>query len=142
MEPTNELTTSRVRSLLRGTAGPLELGAVVTFAVAVWVLSLGWDWSIGPTAPSVTRTYPQSSADWVVLGAVAMVAVAWLALRGRAIVGTVAVCLPIAVLSGWRMAAAGVIGWPTGLASLVFALSGLCMLTAIVGAWLRHRGER
>jgi hypothetical protein len=127
----HETTTSRVRTLLRGEAGPLEVAVAVVFAAVVWLLALGWDWS----------TRPQSSLDWVALGLVAVLSVGWLALRGRAVLGTIAICVPIVVLSGWRMAASDVVGWPTGLASLVFALSAICMAAALIGAWWRHRGE-
>ncbi len=132
--------TSRVRSLLRSAAGPLEVVAVVAIAMLAWLLALGWSWSSATDGGASLPTHPQSSADWVPLGVVAVLGVGWLALRGRAVLGTVAVCLPIIVLSGWRMAASGVIGWPTGLSSLIFSLSAICMVTALIGTWLRRVG--
>lgn len=141
MERIDDMTTSRVRSPLRGAAGPLEVVGVVTVSIVVWLLALGWDWSLVPGNRPGVRTNPQSSLDWAMFGLAAILAVGWLALRGRAVLGTVVVCAPIIVLSGWRMAASGVIGWPTGLASLIFSLSATCMITALLGAWLRHRNE-
>lgn len=140
MERIDEMTTSRIRSLLGGVAGPLEVVGVAATSIVVWLSALGWDWSLVRTSPW-TVTNPQSGLDWAVLGVAALLGVGWLALRGRAVLGTVAVCVPIILLSGWRLAAAGLIGWPTDLASLVFSLSATCMLTALIGAWLRHRDE-
>ena len=122
-----------------GAAGPVEVGTVVAIVLAVWRLMLGWDWKLVPGGRSGRDAAPQSGLDWLVLGLVAMACVGWLAIRGRAVVGYVAVCVPLMIVSGWRLAAASVIGWPTELASLIFALSLTCMTTATIGAWLRHR---
>jgi hypothetical protein len=122
-----------------GVAGRIEVGAVVAVVLAVWRLALGWDWTLVPGGRSGRGAAPQSGLDWLVLGLVAMVGVGWLAVRGRAVLGCVAVCVPVVVVSGWRLVAAGVIGWPTELASLIFALSLTCMTTATIGAWMRHR---
>lgn len=139
MGRTVERMPSRVRAVVQGDAGPLEIAAVVAVAILVWFLALGWDWSLVPGAGRGPSSAPQSGADWIVLGVVAMIGVCWLALRGRAVVGIVAVCVPIIFCSGWRLAAAGVVGWPTELAALIFALSAVCMATAGIGAWIRHR---
>jgi hypothetical protein len=125
--------------LRHGAAGPVEVGTVVAIVLVVWRLVLGWDWTLVPGGRSGREVTPQTGLDWLVLGMVAMACVGWLALRGRAVVGCVAVCVPVVIASGWRLAAAGVIGWPTELASLIFALSLTCMTTATIGAWLRHR---
>jgi hypothetical protein len=122
-----------------GAAGPVEVAAVVAIVLVVWRLVLGWDWALVPGGRSDRDVAPQSGLDWLVLGMAAMACVGWLALRGRAVLGCVAVCVPVVVVSGWRLAAAGVIGWPTELASLIFALSLTCMTTATIGAWVRHR---
>lgn len=132
-----EVTPVRTRTVLDRTAGLLEVACVVTFTIVVWRVVLGWDWS--SVLVSGVETTPQTGVDWTVLGIVAMLGVGWLAFRGRAVLGTVLVCVPVIVLSGWRMAVGGVIGWPTGLASLVFSLSATCMITAMIGAWVRYR---
>jgi hypothetical protein len=121
------VTISRVRAASGGVARPPEVTAVVVASLAIWRFALGWNWSAA-----------QSTFEWTLFGLAAMVGVGWLARRGRAVLGTVAVCVPVILLSGWRMAVAAVIGWPVGLASLVFALSAICMVAALVGAWLRR----
>ena len=123
----------------RGAAGPVEVGLVVLVVLGVWRLALGWDWTLVPGGRPGRDATPQSGLDWLVLGVAAMACVGWLAVRGRAVLGCVAVCVPVVIASGWRLAAAGVVGWPTEVASLIFALSLTCMTTATIGAWLRHR---
>ena len=90
------MTISRVRAAAGGVARPLEVTLVVVVALAIWRIALGWNWST-----------TQSTFEWTLLGLAAMCGVGWLALRGRAVLGTIAVCVPIIVLSGWRMAAFG-----------------------------------
>lgn len=75
----------------------------------------------------------------MVFAIVVMAGVGWLGARGRAVAGTVAICAPIVLLSGWRMAASGVIEWPISLASLVFSLTIACMIAAALGALCRWR---
>lgn len=139
MDTVDEMDPSRVRAVLRGTAGPLEVLCVTGYGIIVWRLALGWDWSAVPTVIPGVETAPQTGFDWSAFGLAIMLGVGWLALRGRAVMGMVAVCVPIILLSGWRLAAAGVMGWPAGLASLVFTLTATCLVTAALGAWLRHR---
>lgn len=138
-----ESTFARLRAwaarVRHGAAGPVEVGAVVALVLGVWRLALGWDWALVPGRQPGRDITPQTGFDWLVLGMVAMACVGWLGVRGRAVLGCVAVCVPVVIASGWRLAAAGVIGWPTELASLIFALSLTCMTTATIGAWLRHR---
>jgi hypothetical protein len=74
----------------------------------------------------------------VIFAFVIVAGTGWLALRGRGVSGTLAVCVPIVVLSGWRMAAADVLAWPINLASLVFTLSVMTLTAAGLGAWMRH----
>lgn len=134
----DESPSSRVRTALREVAGPLEVVAIAATAIGTWRLTLGWDWSAVPTSDPFRHRAPQSSVDWVLFAVVVMVGIGWLGARGRAVAGTVAVCLPIVVLSGWRMAASGVFEWPISLASLIFSLSIACMIAGSLGAWLRH----
>jgi hypothetical protein len=125
-------------SIRRSTAGPLEVGAIVALTIGVWRLALGWDWA----APSHERgrgTVAQTPLDWLTLAVVAVAAVGWLALRGRAVLGFVVVCVPVVVLSGWRLAAGDVLDWPSQVAALVFGLSVTCMPVALIGSWLRRR---
>ncbi len=117
-------------SARRSTAGSLEVGATVALVVGVWWLALGWDWAVA-----------QTPLDWLALAIVAAAAVGWLALRGRAVLGFVVVCVPVVVLSGWRLAAAEVLDWPSEVAALVFGLSVTCMPVALSGWWLRRRAN-
>jgi hypothetical protein len=136
------VTASRSRAAGRGTAGAAEIALVVAVALVVWRLVLGWNWSVVPGRSANSYRDPHSGLDWVLVYLTAMAGVGWLALRGRAVVGVVVVVLPLVVLSGWRMAAAEVIGanmWPIGLAVLIFTLVLACTATAVVGAWLRRR---
>lgn len=125
-------------SIRRSTAGPLEVGAVVAVTAAVWRLALGWDWA-APSDERGSGTVAQTPLDWLTLAVVAVLAVGWLALRGRAVLGFVVVCVPVVVLSGWRLAAGDVVDWPSQVAALVFGLSVTCMPVALVGWWLRGR---
>ena len=115
-------------SIRRSTAASLEVGAIVALVIGVWWLALGWDWAIA-----------QTPLHWLALAIVAVAAVGWLALRGRGVLGFVVVCVPVAVLSGWRLAAAEVVDWPSQVAALIFGLSVTCMPAALVGWWLRRR---
>ena len=133
---------SRMRAAVRGTAGPVEIVLVVAAALAVWRLAMGWDWSVvqGDT-PNDFRD-PQSVSDWALLYLTAMACAGWLALRCRAILGVFVVVLPLVVLSGWRMAAAEVIGanlWPVGLAIMVYTLTAVCVGMAVTGGLVRRR---
>jgi hypothetical protein len=134
------VTASRVRVASDGVARPLEISSLVVAALAVWRLALGWDWAA--ISVGTVRTPPQSTVDWAILAGTAMLAVGWLGLRGRAVLGTVAICVPIVALSGWRMSASAVVNWPVGLASLVFVLSATCMAAAAFGAGLRRLQSR
>jgi hypothetical protein len=125
----------------RAVAGPVEVGTVVAVVLAVWRLALGWDWSLVPGGRPGIDAAPQTGLGWLVLALVAIACVGWLAMRGRPVVGCFAVCVPVVLASGWRLAAGRVIGWPTELAALVFALSLTCMTTATISAWLRRRVE-
>lgn len=125
-------------SIRRSTAGPLEIGAIVALTVGVWRLALGWDWA-APGDERSRGTVAQTPLDWLTLAVVAMLAVGWLALRGRAVLGFVVVCVPVVVLSGWRLAAGDVLDWPSLVAALVFGLSVTCMPAALAGWWLRRR---
>ena len=125
-------------SVRRSTAGPFEVGAVVVLAIGVWRLALGWNWT--PTGGERARSsVAQAPEDWLALAIVAVLAVGWLAARGRPVSGFLAVCVPVVVLSGWRLVAGNVLDWPTELATLVFGLSATCMPAALVGWWLRRR---
>jgi hypothetical protein len=127
MKYLDEPTTSRVRP----DAARWELAAVVLVVLAGWWALLGWDWAV-----------TQTTFDWIAFGLIAMLGVGWLALRGRGAAGTLAVTVPVILLSGWRLAVSGVTGWPVGLGSLVFSLSLTCMVTAGLGAWVRRVGAR
>lgn len=129
------VTASRVRVASPGVARPLEISCVVVLAMVVWRLALGWDWAA--VSVGTVRTPPQSTVDWVILAVTAVLGVGWLGLRGRAVLGTVVICVPIVALSGWRMSASTVVDWPVGLASLVFVLSAMCMAAAGFGTGLR-----
>lgn len=129
-------TRGKVRAALAGSAGPWEVVLVTACVIVVWRAVLGWDWSSGTAASHSPAA--QTSSDWLLLAVAVVVIVAWLSLRGRAVSGTVAICLSLTVLSGWRMAAADVLAWPIVLASLVFALSVVAFPVACAGAWARH----
>ena len=116
----------------------MEVVAIAASAIVTWRLTLGWDWSGVPTSDPFRHTAPQSTVDWIVFAIVVMVGVGWLGIRGRSVAGTVAICAPIIVLSGWRMAVSGVLEWPIGLASFVFSLSVICIIAGALGAGLRH----
>ncbi len=117
-------------SIRRSTAGSVEVGAVVALVIGVWWLALGWNWAVD-----------QTPLDWLALAIVAVAAVGWLALRGRGVLGFVVVSVPVVVLSGWRLAAAEVLDWPSEVAALVFGLSVTCMPVALLGWWLRRRAN-
>jgi hypothetical protein len=137
MTRTEDTTTAGARPAHARAAGWAEVAATVAAALVVWRLVLGWDWAAAD--PGGRLVGVQSSAAWIGFGLVAMIAVGWLAYRGRAVAGVCAVCLAVIALSGWRMAAAGVVDWPTGLASLIFVHSATCMAAALLGTWLRRR---
>jgi hypothetical protein len=127
-------------------ANVAEVGGVALVIVVLWWLLMGWDWSVVPsgTDPNAYQA-PQSNLDWMLLYLVAILAAGWLAVRGRAVLGGFAAAVPVVVLSGWRMAAATVIGanlWPVGLATLAATLGAACAGAARVGARLRRRSAR
>jgi len=111
--------------------------AVATGAALIWAAALGWHWPALPATPGAPPTVPAPGIGWIALHVVAMLAVGWLALRGRAVSGVVAVCVPVVICAGWRLAGAGMVTWPTEVAALVFTLSAACMATAAVCSWLR-----
>ena len=121
------VTISRVRTASSGVARPLEVTIVVAVALVIWRVALGWNWSSA-----------QGTFEWTLLGIAVMAAVGWLAVRGRPVLGLLAVCVPIIVLSGWRMVAAPVVDWPVGLAALIFTLTAICIVSASIGAWVRR----
>jgi hypothetical protein len=135
----DEKAASRFRTLLAGAAPPWEVAAVAGATVLVWRLALGWNWSSIPTADPTRTAAPQTDLDWLVLGVAVAVGVGWLARRGCPVAGAAAIWIPIIVLSGWRLAAAGVVGWPISLASLIFVVSTICIVAGGAGAWVRHR---
>jgi hypothetical protein len=135
----DETAAPRFRTHLAGAAPPWEVAVVAVVAIAVWRFTLGWNWSSIATADPVRTVAPQSDLDWIMLALAVAVAVGWLAWRGWPVVGALAIWAPIIVLSGWRLAVAGVLGWPISLASLIFVLSALCIVAGGAGAWLRHR---
>ena len=104
MERLDEPTTPRARP----EAARWEIAVVVAVVLTGWRVLLGWDWAVA-----------QTTFEWVAFGLVALLGVGWLARRGRGAAGTVAVTVPVILLSGWRLAASGVTGWPVGLASLI-----------------------
>ncbi|HEY2791637.1 MAG TPA: hypothetical protein VGJ28_04740 [Micromonosporaceae bacterium] len=137
-------SASRFRAFLAGTVSGWELLGVTAVAVVLWRLTLGWDWatviSAGPTGLTHTSA-PQSDLDWLMLALGVTICVGWLAWRGSPVVGALLIWVPLIVLSGWRLAAAGTAGWLINLASLVFVLSAVCIVAGSVGAWLRHRSQ-
>jgi len=133
---------SRLHSVVDGVAGPLEVTTVSSVAVLVWAAAFGWQWSPTPASVDGLSRAPQPGFTWILLHVVAMIAVGWLALRGRAVAGVLAVCVPVVVFACWRLVGAAVMGWPTALASLVFTLSGTCMATGAICAWLRYSDTR
>jgi hypothetical protein len=135
----DETAASRFRTLLAGVAPLWEVVAVAVVAVVVWRLTLGWNWSSVPTADPIRTAAPQTDLDWISLGVVVAAGVGWLARRGCPVLGAASIWTPIIVLSGWRLAASGILGWPINLASLIFVVSVICIVAAGAGAWLRHR---
>lgn len=143
MERSVDVTTSsRVRSLVAGWTGPWEVVAVAVATVAVWRIALGWNWSSVPSGDPLRNVAPQSGVDWLLLGLAVAAGVGWLSWRGYPVAGTAAIWIPVTVLSGWRLAASGILGWPISLAALIFVVSGVCIVAASIGTWLRHRSER
>jgi hypothetical protein len=126
----------------RRPAGAVEVTLVAVAAVVVWRLVMGWDWSSVPTSdPNVYRA-PQTGVDWSLVYLAAMLGSGWLAFRGRPLLGPVVVVAPLVVLSGWRMAAAEVIGanlWPIGLAIVLVTMGAAAGVAAVTGRWLRRR---
>jgi hypothetical protein len=138
----DDTASSRLRERLASITGPWEVAAVTAGAVAVWRLALGWDWSSVPPGDPLRTVAAQSGFDWLLLCLAVAAGVGWLAWRGFVVAGTVSIWSPIIVLSGWRLAASGILGWPTSLAALIFMVSAVCIVAAATGTWLRHRAER
>ena len=137
----DEMAVSRFRTLLAGAASPWEVAAVAGVCVVVWRLTLGWNWSSVTTANPTRTVAPQTDLDWLVLAVVVAAGVGWLARRGCPASGAAAIWMPIVVLSGWRLAAAGMPGWLISLASLIFIVSAICIIFGGAGAWMRHRSQ-
>lgn len=136
----------RVRGLERASrpAGIVEVVIVAALAAGAWRLFMGWDWNT--VAPNYSDPGPFSDTaantrHGVVVGVVAAIAITWLALRGRPILGAIAVFAPIVLLSGSRMAVTrdndGL--WPIGLGILVFFGAMGCVVFAGAGTLLRRR---
>ncbi|HEY2792624.1 MAG TPA: hypothetical protein VGJ28_09720 [Micromonosporaceae bacterium] len=129
-------------------ASLLEVAAAAALSLLVWRLAMGWDWSTVAAdgiAPGPFTDTAANTRHGIVVGAVAAVAIVWLALRGRAIVGAAAVFVPIVVGSGWRMSAARTPDasiWPVGLALLIIAGTAGSVLLAGVSAAVRFIGQQ
>jgi hypothetical protein len=137
----DEAASSRFRTILSGVAAPWEVTGIAVGTAVAWRLTLGWNWSGVTTGNPVRTVAPQTDLDWLVLGVVVAAGVGWLARRGSPVAGAVAIWTPIIVLSGWRLVAAGVVGWPVSLASLIFVVSAICIIAGGAGAWFRHRSQ-
>lgn len=129
---------SRLHSVVGGAASPIEVAAVATVTLLFWALALSWHWSPVPTPFRGLPRAPEPGFIWVLLHVLSMIAVGWLALRGRAVAGVLTVCVPVVAATCWRLAHADVLGWPTQVAGLVFTLSATCMATGAICAWLRY----
>jgi hypothetical protein len=120
-------------------------GIVITAALPLlaWRLLMGWDWSTASpdgSGPGPFSNTQLNEKHGIVVGLVAALAIVWLGLRGRAVVGALAVFVPIVVASGWRMSAARTPDasfWPIGLALLIIAGGAGCVLLAGVSAAIR-----
>ncbi|HKD99010.1 MAG TPA: hypothetical protein VKB69_15640 [Micromonosporaceae bacterium] len=118
-------------------AGAFEVLLVATLVVASWRLLMGWDWSTvgrGGTGPGPFSDTTANEYHGIAVGLVAVAGVAWLALRGRPVLGAAAVLVPLVALSGWRMADARTPDasfWPIGLA--VLAILGALGSAAVAG---------
>jgi len=135
----DEMASSRVRALFERFTGRWEVGAVAAATVVVWRLALGWDWSSVQSSDPSRLVAPQSGFDWMMLGIAIAAGIGWLSWRGYPVAGTAAIWTPVVLLSGWRLAASGILGWPISLASLIFVVSALAIVAAAVGTWLRPR---
>jgi hypothetical protein len=137
----DEMTSSRVRALIERFTGRWEVATVAAATVVVWRLALGWDWSSVQSNDPTRLVAPQSGLDWLMLGIAVAAGIGWLSWRGYAVAGTAAIWTPVVLLSGWRLAASGILGWPISLASLIFVVSAIAIVAAAVGTWLRPRRQ-
>ena len=135
----DEMTSSGVRALFERFAGRWEVAAVAAATVVVWRLALGWDWSSVRSSDPTRLVAPQSGLDWLMLGIAIAAAIGWLSWRGHTVAGIAAIWTPVVLLSGWRLAASGILGWPISLASLIFVVSAIAIVAAAIGIWLRPR---
>jgi hypothetical protein len=129
---------------IRARAGPAEVALVLVAVMVAWWLVMGWDWSVVPAGEAGTYRDPHGAADWMLLHAAAIAGSGWLARRGRPVLGVAGVVLVLVALSGWRMAAAEVVGanlWPAGLALLTLTLTAACTAAALAAVRTRA-GER
>jgi hypothetical protein len=131
-----------LRAVSRRRASIVECAVVAAVVLAAWRLLLGWDWTTfdddgrpGPWADTAANIRHAT-----VVGLVAIIALLWLRLRGRAIIGLVLIFGGLVVLSGSRMATArGSDGlWPIGLG--IFIVVG--GVGAFLVAWLAALARR
>lgn len=132
-----------LRAISRRRASIVECVVVAAIVLAMWRLLLGWDWTTfddegrpGPWADTATNIRHAT-----VVGLIAIIALVWLGLRGRAIVGLVLIFGVLVVMSGSRMAVAQEADasfWPIGLGIfIVFGGAG-----ALLVAWLAALARR
>ncbi len=145
MTDTQLAATARTPKLLSHRASIIEVIIVAAIAVGALRFFMGWDWS--NVAPNGVDPGPfaDSSVDTrhgLGVGIVAALGIVWLALRGRAVFGAIAVFAPIIVVSGWRMADGRAIGanmWPIGLGILIFFGAIGCAVFGAIGTAIRRR---
>ncbi len=127
----------RHRPLHKSQAGLPEITAAAALVLGLWLLAMGWDWSVAQVNGSkYDYAPPQSYLDWGIIYVAAALGAFWLGFRGRPIVGALAVAVPVLALSGWRAAASEVIGanmWPLALGFWILTLGGAVAVAASVG---------
>ena len=138
-----------LRAISRRRASIVECLVVAAIVLVTWRVLLGWDWTTfddagrpGPWADTAANIRHAS-----VVGLIAIVALVWLGLRGRAIIALVLVFGGLVVLSGSRMAAAREADasfWPIGLGIFIVFGGAGALLVAWLAAFARRRlrGER
>jgi hypothetical protein len=138
----------RLRAISRRRASIVECVVVAAIVLAMWRVLLGWDWTTFDDAgrPGPWADTAANIRHATVVGLIAIIALAWLGLRGRAIVGLVLIFGGLVVLSGSRMAVArGGDGlWPIGLGIFIAFGGAGALLVAWLAALARRklRGER